>query len=298
MIIMPMPKLYELTKPSLQFLKDTPHSISEIRNHLTELFKLSEEEKNKMKPSGGQTLFHNRVDWARFELKKAGLTTVSSDGINTITQNGLDILNKNPEIIDRKFLRTIPTYEKYLESLKEKTVEESQPIETEDMSPEDMIISGFNQYKQNLESEILERIKNNSPDFFEKLVVDLIEKIGYGRGTVTGKSGDGGIDGMIDEDRLGLSQIYLQAKRWQGTVPGKELRDFAGVLDSKKSKKGIFITTSDFSNEAKEFVKMITSTIVLINGKKLASLMFEFNVGFSTGDNYQLKTIDEDYFSF
>jgi restriction system protein len=295
---MVMPKLYEITKPVLQFLSKDTHSIPEIRSHVTELFRLTDEEKTKMKPSGGQTLFHNRVDWARFELKKAGLVLVSSDGMSTITQDGLDVLNKNPGLIDRKFLRTIPLYEKYLESLKGKVTEETQPTITEDMSPEDMIISGFNEYKQNLESEILERIKNSSPDFFEKLVVNLIEKMGYGRGTVTGKSGDGGIDGMIDEDRLGLSQIYLQAKRWQGTVPGKELRDFAGVLDSKKSKKGIFITTSDFSKDAREFVKMITSTIVLINGKKLAELMFEFNVGFSPGDHYQLKTIDEDYFSF
>jgi len=121
--------------------------------------------------------------------------------------------------------------------------------------------------------------------------------MGYGRGEVTGRSGDGGIDGIIDEDKLGLSQIYLQAKRWQGTVPGKEIRDFAGMLDSKKSKKGIFITTSNFSNEAKEFIKATSSKIVLINGKRLAELMFEHNVGFSPGDIYQLKNIDEDYFS-
>ena len=143
----------------------------------------------------------------------------------------------------------------------------------------------------------MDKVKENTPDFFEQLVVNLIEKMGYGRGTVTGKSGDGGIDGLIDEDKLGLSQIFLQAKRWKGTVPGKEIRDFAGMLDSKKSKKGIFITTSDYSNDAKEFVKTTSSKIILINGKKLAELMFEYNVGFSSGVKMELKTINEDYFS-
>ena len=121
--------------------------------------------------------------------------------------------------------------------------------------------------------------------------------MGYGRGTVTGRSGDGGVDGMINEDTLGLSQIYLQAKRHQGTVQGSDVRDFAGSLDAKKSKKGVFITTSDFSSETRKFVEQTSSKIVLINGKKLVGLMFEHKVGFSKGDVYQLNAIDEDYFS-
>ncbi len=297
--LMTMPKLYEITLPLLQFLNEkTSQSIPEMMKYLTNHFQLTEEERTRMKPSGGETVLRNSIGWARFELKKAGLIVVTSDGTTTITTNGISVIKQNPEIIDRKFLRTIPKYEEYLTGFKEKQTEETQSAETENMSPEDMIISGYNEYKQNLESEILERVKTNSPEFFEMLVVALIEKMGYGRGTVMGKSGDGGIDGMIDEDRLGLSQIYLQAKRWQGSVPAQVIRDIAGVLDSKKSKKGIVITTSDFSSDSREFVKTTSSKIVLINGNKLASLMFEFNVGFSAGDQYQLKTIDEDFFSF
>jgi len=295
---MAIPSLYDITLPLLQFLSDKKaRPIADIKNHFTNYFKLTDEEKKKLKPSGGQTIFHNRVDWARFELKKAGLISVSSEKMNEITLEGLDILKKNPEKIDRKFLLQVPKYYEYFNELKEEKSEEIQTTESENNSPEDMIISGYTEYRRNLESEILDRIKNDSPDFFEHLVVDLIEKMGYGRGTVTGKSGDGGIDGMIDQDKLGLDQIYLQAKRWKGTVSSKELRDFAGMLDSKKSKKGIFITTSDFSNDTKEFVKTTSSKISLINGKRLSQLMFEHNVGFAPGDHYQLKTIDEDYFS-
>jgi len=205
--------------------------------------------------------------------------------------------SQNPEKIDRKLLHQIPKYVEFINSMKDGNSEETSLITDQNTSPEDLIISGYTEYRKNIESEILEKIKNNHPDFFEYLVIDLIEKMGYGRGTVTGKSGDGGIDGMVDEDKLGLSQIYLQAKRWLGVVPGREIRDFAGVLDSKKSKKGIFITTSDFSQDAKEFVKTTSSKIILINGNRLSQLMFEHDVGFSKSDTYQLKTIDEDYFT-
>ena len=213
-----------------------------------------------------------------------------------ITSSGQEILQKNPNEINRKYLMGIPTYFEYINNLKDDDNSDLATPVDENASSEDIMNSGFRKYRQELESDILDKVKNNTPDFFEQLVVDLIEKMGYGRGTVTGKSGDGGIDGLIDEDKLGLSQIFLQAKRWKGTVPGKEIRDFAGMLDSKKSKKGIFITTSDYSHEAKEFVKTTSSKIILINGKKLTELMFEYNVGFSTGVKMELKTIDEDYF--
>jgi len=296
---MAIPTLYDITLPLLQFLNDqNSHSRTDIVHHLTNHFNLTDEDKNKLTPSGGQKVFPNRVDWARFELKMGRLIQVNPDKSHEITPDGIEVLKQNPTQINRKLLLKLPKYREYF--YKEKDEEKEEPTVTsldENASPEDLIIAGYVEYRRNLQSEILEKIKNNSPDFFEQLIVDLVGKMGYGRGTVTGKSGDRGMDGMIDEDKLGLSQIYLQAKRWQGTVPGKEIRDFAGMLDSKKSKKGIFITTSTFSQEAKEFVKNITSTIRLINGKKLVELMFEFNVGFSPGENYQLKTIDEDYFS-
>jgi len=298
---MAIPSLYDITLPLMKFLSDEKqHKIPEIVDYLTNHFQLTEEEKNKLKPSGDRTVFRNRIDWARFELKKAGLMSVSPEKIHEITSDGIEILKKNPEKIDRKFLLLqVPKYAEYFKALKERSDEKGEISisENENRSPEDMMMTGYNEYRKNFESEILERIMNNSFNFFEHLVIDLIAKMGYGRGKVTGRTGDGGIDGIIDEDKLGLSQIFLQAKRWKGTVGSKELRDFAGMLDSKKSKKGIFITTSHFSDEAREFAPTTSSKIVLINGKRLAELMFEHNVGFSPGDNYQLKNIDEDYFS-
>jgi len=295
---MAIPSLYHITLPLLQFLKDeTSRSKKEIVESMCEYFKLTETERKQLKPSGGQTLIDNRCGWAKFELKKAGLIEILSDKTMKITSSGQEILQKNPNEINRKYLMGIPTYFEYINKLKDDDNSDLATPVDENSSSEDIINSGFQKYKQELESEILDKVKDNTPDFFEQLVVDLIEKMGYGRGTVTGKSGDGGIDGLIDEDKLGLSQIFLQAKRWKGTVPGKEIRDFAGMLDSKKSKKGIFITTSDYSHEAKEFVKTTSSKIILINGKKLTELMFEYNVGFSTGVKMELKTIDEDYFA-
>lgn len=295
---MGLPKLYEITLPLLQFLKDeTPRSKKETLEFVCEHFKLTEIERKQLKPSGGQSLIDNRCGWARFELKKAGLIEQLTDKTMKITSSGLEILQKNPDEINRKYLMGISTYFEYINKIKENDESDSVTPVDENASSEDIMNSGFRKYKQDVESEILDKIKDNTPDFFEQLVVDLIKKMGYGRGTVTGKSGDGGIDGLIDEDKLGLSQIFLQAKRWKGTVPGKEIRDFAGMLDSKKSKKGIFITTSDYSHEAREFVKTTSSKIILINGKKLTELMFEYNVGFSSGVKMELKTIDEDYFS-
>jgi len=298
---MAIPKLYEITLPILEFMKDeTPRSKKELTDFVCDHFKLSDEERRQLKPSGGQALVDNRTGWAKFELKKAGLIEVLADKTMSITSKGLEVLKQNPDEITRKFLMSIPTYSDYINKLKDNEGEEETVTTTidENSSPEDIVSAGFKKYRQELESDILDKIKSNSPDFFEQLVVDLIEKMGYGRGSVTGKSGDGGIDGLINGDELGLEQILLQAKRYQGTVPGSDVRDFAGSLDSKKSKKGIFLTTSDFSRETRQFVKDTSSRIILINGKKLAELMFDYNVGFSPkGTPMELKIIDEDYFS-
>lgn len=297
---MAIPKLYEITLPLLKIFKDrTPRTRKETVKVVCEHFNLGEEERKQLQPSGGEALIENRTRWARFELKKAGLIEKLPDNTIKITDEGLKILEGNPTIINRKFLMTIPTYSKYFNKLKDYNEEEdiTSPSIDENASPEDLMNSSYRKYKKALELEILEKVKENPPDFFERVVVDLIEKMKYGRGTVTGKSGDEGIDGMIDEDKLGLSQILLQAKRYKGTVPGSDVRDFAGSLDSKKSKKGIFLTTSDFSNETRKFVEHTSSKIILINGKRLAELMFEYEVGFSSGAKMELKTIDEDYFS-
>ena len=209
-------------------------------------FGLTELEANQHKPSSTyETIFANRVRWARLYLKKANLLKDPQRSYTQITSDGLKLLEKKPEKIDNEYLKQFPSFLEFYTKKKQTTQE---PIVTKVKSPEDMIIDGITEIRQNQEIEILDKIKQNPPDFFEKLVVSLLEKMGYGDGTPTGKSGDGGIDGMIKQDTLGLNEIYLQAKRWDGTVPAKEIRDFAGSLLAKKSKKGIFITTSELES--------------------------------------------------
>jgi len=296
----PIPKFQETMLPLLQYLEDgKEHSLSDINEHLASYFKLTDEEKTRPKPSGGQALFRNRWGWGRFELKKAGLVITSSNADTKITQEGLKVLKQKPDKIDRKFLFQIPKYADFIKSMKEKQNEkvETPSLDIENRTPEDLMIEGYNDIKNNLKQEILEKINQGSPSFFELLVVTVFEKMGYGKGTVTGRTGDGGIDGILSGDKLGLDEIYLQAKKWNVNVSRPEINKFAGSLLDKKSKKGIFITTSDFSNEAREYVKKIDTKIILINGEELADLMFEYNVGFNPGDSYQLKKIDEDFFS-
>jgi len=287
--------------PLLLHLSDgKAHSLSDINEYLTLHFKLTEDEKNQLKPSGGQTLFRNRWGWGRFELKKAGLVETLSNADTKITQEGLKILKQNPEQINRKYLlENVPQYAEFVRTMKEKSgekLEEAPSFDSENRTPEDMIIDGYNQIRTNLEQDVLEKINNSPPDFFERLVITLLEKMGYGKGKVTGQSGDGGVDGVISVDKLGLDEIYLQAKRWSGSVSRPEINKFAGALLDKQSKKGIFITTSDFSKEAREYVKKIDTKIILIDGKELTNLMFEYDVGFKPGDNYHLKKVDEDFF--
>lgn len=163
------------------------------------------------------------------------------------------------------------------------------------MSPDDHMHYGYSESRKNVEYEMLEKMKEISPNSFERLVVRLVEKMGYGDGENVGRSRDGGIDGVIRGDKLGLNHIYLQAKMWNSTVPISQVRDFAGALSVKKTSNGVFITTSDFSQDAYEFVNTPSNNIILINGRKLIRLMFENNVGFKTKDTYRVKEIDEEF---
>ncbi len=272
---MAIPDFESIMLPLLQCVKDGKEwSVSDIDKFLIPKFGLSEEEANQLKPSSSsETLFQNRLRWARFYLKKADLLSDPRRGYTKITKEGMTLLEQNPAKIDIGFLKRYPSFQEFYST--KKVGHEAISITKERQSPEDMIIGGITEIRGGLESEILEKIKNCPPNFFEKIVVQLLEKMGYGDGIPTGKSGDGGIDGMIKQDKLGLDEIYVQAKRWSNTVPGKEVRDFAGALSGKKSKKGVFITTSNFSNDAIEFVKTVDSKIVLIDGERLAKLMFE-----------------------
>lgn len=295
---MAIPKYQETMLPLLQLLKDNkPYSSQEINERLVSHFKVTEEEETRPKPSGGQALFRNRWGWGRFYMKKAGLLERASTHDTKITKEGQEVLKSNPEKIDKKFLMNIPQFAEFMQKIKEKKSDEEQIEISENKSPEDKISDGVLEIRQNLEQEILEKIRQGSPYFFEQIVVDLLERMGYGKGTVTKRSNDGGIDGIISEDTLGFDKIYLQAKKWENDVRTNDIKQFAGSILDKKSKKGVFITTSDFSDGAKGYVNQIEPQIFLINGEKLANLLYEYNVGFQSGETVELKKIDDNYFS-
>ncbi len=302
---MPIPDYQTLMLPVLQMASDQQeHKFSNSVQSLAAEFSLSDEEKNEVLPSGSQAVFNNRVGWARSYLKQAGLLTSPKRGYFKITEQGLKLLADNPEKINVTLLVRYPEFQEFRNRKKEpsKTNDANDSIEmVASETPEDALASAYRSLRKNLEVEILSSVKDSSPSFFERLVVDLLVKMGYGgnrqdAGRALGKSGDGGIDGIINEDRLGLDVIYIQAKRWDGTVGRPEIQKFAGALQGQRAKKGVFITTSNFSKEALEYVSMIESKIILINGGRLASLMAEHNVGVSVVGQYEVKKIDSDYF--
>ncbi len=301
-----IPKYEEVMLPFLKHLADKKeHSLSETVDALAEYFRLTDDEIRELLPSGSQPVFRNRVGWARTYMKKAGLLTSPKRAHFIISNKGLELLNENPAEITTKFLTRYDDFVEFKSIKREKksgTVSQSEIFETNtDQTPEESLEHAYQKLKSDLAKEVLDIVKSCSPVFFEKLVIDLLIAMGYGgsrreAGQAMGKSGDGGIDGIIKEDKLGLDIIYLQAKRWENSVPVKEIRDFTGALASKKAKKGIFLTTSTFPKSVYEFVEKVEYKIILIDGELLADLMIENNVGLSTVNTYMVKTIDSDYF--
>lgn len=301
---MGIPDFQSFMLPLLQFTADQQeHSLRETIESLAQAFQLSEQERKELLPSGQQTVFDNRVSWASTHLKKAGLLESTRRSFFKITQRGLDVLSQNPSRIDIKLLEQFPEFVEFRGSGK-KDKEATAGIELEangHQTPEELLEYGYQKIRQDLAQEVLNRVKASSPSFFERLVVELLVKMGYGgsrkdAGEAVGKSGDEGIDGIIKEDRLGLDVIYIQAKKWEGVVSRPEIQKFAGALQGQRAKKGIFITTSSFSNEARDFASRIDSKIVLIDGKQLAQLMIDNDVGVSKVSLYEIKKIDFDYF--
>lgn len=300
---MAFPTYEDLILPILQILQDeNKYSFSELVDSLAKKFELSDEEKEKMLPSGQQTRLQNRTGWSRTHLKKAGLVEYVSRGIYKITPKGLAVLQENPQAIDNEFLRRFPDFAEWFFGQPGKSSEKLSKTSAEsEKTPEESLETAFEIIRQNLADEIIEKVKSCSPNFFEYLVVDLLVKMGYGgtredAGERLGKSGDGGIDGIIKEDRLGLDIIYLQAKRWESVVGRPEIQKFAGALQGQRARKGVFITTSDFTREAREYVLQIDSKIILIDGEELAELMIDYNIGVSNATIYEIKKIDSDYF--
>ena len=261
-----------------------------------------------MLPSGTAPLFDNRVGWARTYLKQAGLLTSPKRGVFQITERGKALLAKGPAQINVATLEQFEEFRAFRERRRDTTAENNAaaPRQAEQESPatqtpEDQLAFAYGRLRSELELDLLEQVKSVTPVFFERLVIDLLVGMGYGgsrqdAGRAIGKSGDGGIDGIIKEDKLGLDVIYVQAKRWEGTVGRPEIQKFAGALQGQRASKGVFITTSTYSREAVEFANQINTKIILIDGQQLAAMMIDHNVGVSTIGMYELKKIDSDYF--
>jgi len=299
-----IPDYQTIMIPLLEFAGDKKERhIREAIDYLAEKFGLTAEERKMLLPSGQQPIFDNRVGWARTYLVKAGLLYSSKRGYFKITERGLEVLKNPPTKIDNKYLSRFPEFIEFKTKQKTQKEDEIKLLKKYDKStPEDLIAIGYQKLRHELAIELLDKIMSCPPSFFEKLVVDLLVKMGYGgsreeAGKAVGKSGDEGIDGIIKEDKLGLDIVYIQAKRWTNPVGRPEIQKFVGALHGQRARKGIFITASTFSQSAIDYVSKIDSKIILIDGEKLADLMIEYSVGVSTTASYEIKKIDLDYFT-
>lgn len=300
---MAIPDFQSLMLPLLIFAGDgKEHSLREAIEALAVKFRLNDEERHELLPSGRQATFDNRVGWSRTYLKKAGLLLSPKRSYFQITDRGRAVLDRQPASINVAYLRQFPEFQEF-QLGQGKDTEIVLPEETERITPEESIETAYQRARAGLAAELLQTIKECSSEFFERLVVDLLVKMGYGgtrkdAGRAIGKSGDGGIDGIINEDRLGLDVVYIQAKRWDSTSVGRpEIQKFAGALQGQRARKGIFLTTSTFSRDAHDFASRIDSKIVLMDGETIAQLMIDYGVGVNTVATYELKRIDSDYFS-
>lgn len=301
---MPIPDFQSAMRPLMEFLADgREHSLRESLEHLASHFHLTLDEQRQLLPSGRQELFKNRVAWAKTHLRMAGLVEPAARGIFKITPRGLEVLRTHPGPIDLRLLKRQPGYAEARDRRREEVEDASQDeAPGKSRTPEELMEQSFEALRANLGREILSKLKAASPSFFERLVVELLVRMGYGgtrkdAGQALGKSGDEGIDGIIKEDRLGLDTIYIQAKRWGQTVGRPEIQKFAGALQGFRARKGIFITTASFSKEAADYASRIDSRIVLIDGDQLCNLMIDYGVGVSNVATYEVRRIDNDYFS-
>jgi restriction system protein len=301
---MAIPDFQTLMLPLLRHCSDGAlHSKADVVPALAVEFGLTDQELAEPLPTGRQGRFDNRVGWAKSYLKQAGLLEITGRGVFRITLRGQAVLAENPGRIDMKFLERYPEYQAFRSAQKDRNSAEVEvKAEIQDVTPEELLESGYRQLRSTLAAELLAQVKNTSPAFFERMVVDLLLRMGYGgtredAGQVVGKSGDGGIDGIIKEDRLGLDVIYIQAKRWDADVGSSEIRNFIGALSVHKAEKGVFITTSGFNKNARETVAKVNSKIVLIDGPSLAELMIDFGLGVSSINTYEIKRIDSDFFA-
>lgn len=295
---MAIPDYQSCMLPLLRFISNGQEfAMKAVADSLANEFDLTEEERQEQLPSGRAKLFYNRVAWAKFYLKKADLLTAPKYGHIQITKKGLQVLSEGVSSLNAKYLDLISEENETCPSVTEQQSSSS----ANGKSPQEILELANESIRAELAQELLETILSCSPTFFENLVVDLLLKMGYGgsrrdAGERIGQSGDGGIDGIIKEDRLGLDVIYIQAKRWQGSVGRPEIQKFVGALQGQRARKGVFITTSTYTADAKNYAENIDTKVVLIDGKRLANLMIDFDVGVSVSASYVVKKIDSDYF--
>ena len=300
---MAIPDYQNFLLPLLQLLEDgREYSVRELYDTLANQLAFSEADRQQMLPSGQQKTYANRMGWATTHLTKAALITRPKRGHVIITDRGRELLAQRPEKITAKSLEVFPEYQEFCQGTVKLDSIIPVPIELEsDRTPEEVLQDAYLTLRSEVADEMLQCLKSSSPAFFERVVVDLLVAMGYGgsrkaAGQAIGGSGDGGVDGIISEDPLGLDNIYIQAKRWEGTVGRPIVQAFAGSLEGFRARKGVVITTSDFSKEAKDYVTRIEKKIVLINGEMLTELMLDNNVGVSEKERFVVKRIDTDYF--
>jgi len=279
------------------------HRISEVATQLAEEFKLSEADRSELLPSGKMTRFRNRIYWTRVHLGKALLLDATARGRFKITQRGRDLLATNPPTMNITTLLQYPEFAVFRQTNAHQATATDTTTESEQQTPEERLEESYQSLRKELAGVIIAEIMKCSPEFFEQLVIDLLLAMGYGgsradAGKAVGKSGDGGIDGIIKEDRLGLDIVYVQAKRWKEgiTVGTPEVRAFVGSLVGHGATKGVMITTSHFAPGAFQYAQKLQQKVVLIDGEQLAQLMIDFNVGVTTASSYTVKKIDLDYF--
>ena len=296
---MAVPDFQSLMLPLLRFVQDrNEHRLADCRSPLAEQFSLTEAEQTELLPSGQQSRFNNRVAWAKVYLERAGLLAKTRRGYFKITDAGASVLLDPPSRIDMSFLQQFPGFDEF----RAKKTEGESEGSLNETTPEETLQIAHQTIRDALALELITSIKSATPTFFERLVLDLMLKMGYGgsrekSGMLTSAGADGGIDGIINEDQLGLDVIYLQAKRWENTVGRPEIQKFVGALHGRRARKGVFLTTSSFSSEAIDYASNIDSKVVLIDGLTLAQLMIDFNVGVSRSQIYEVKRVDSDYFA-
>ncbi|WP_223543308.1 restriction endonuclease [Pseudomonas sp. GL-B-12] len=300
---MAIPDFQSVMRPVLAVVADgLPISLKALREQVIEQFQLSEVERHEMLPSGRQTVINNRIGWARTYLNKAGLLSIPSKGLVQITERGREALQSGPQRITVGWLKRYPEFSAFHGARPDNDAPSVLAEPVDDITPDEQLAQAHQALLQSLADELLAQVRGASPTFFEQLVVDLMIAMGYGgsrkeAGRATQQTNDDGIDGIIKEDKLGLDVIYLQAKRWSNTVHRPEIDKFIGALTRQRARKGVFITTSEFSAGAREAALGLDIKVVLIDGVELARLMVENNLGCSVKQVYEIKHIDSDYFT-